>query len=417
LSDLLDALKRQLTSGAEPYHTVILAVLIMAVAGLSLWASPVIAYKVASGQIYESVSSTISGWMGAIVGAGVEFYSASAAAQINRQAEQTEMWKRQLSGVLNDRFRPSVILQALSAGAVWHGEIYRLANIVESHRLPVRFPDLASTLLRPSEYFTEYALGVTERLNDTENKNDRAILRGALTLAEEEFSEAVSLTESLIPSESDIEIIEPGPPVIYTLYEEQEEELVRLSRKDGSSQLESASAIFDEMRTPDVPHMSANVLLLIAMCNQESRIQGGKDIFPPTNAAFAAGILPLLVVKDEEGLRSFLTHLYKLIYEGAGDKNLRFLKQNGGHLESEDCDIIWALKDLRNKHSLHDPEHGSESDIRKKYADLGATLHRLGLKGMPIAKEDFLTLQERILSQMSDFLLLLIDKMRAESGE
>jgi uncharacterized membrane protein YdjX (TVP38/TMEM64 family) len=79
-----------MSSVAEPYHTVILAVLIMAVAGMSLWASPIIAYKIASGQVYESVSSTISGWMGAIVGAGVEFYSASAAAQINRQAEQMQ---------------------------------------------------------------------------------------------------------------------------------------------------------------------------------------------------------------------------------------------------------------------------------------------------------------------------------------
>jgi hypothetical protein len=79
-----------MSSGAESYHTVILAVLIMAIAGLSLWASPLIAYRVASGQVYESVSSTISGWMGAIVGTGVEFYSASAAAQITRQAEQMQ---------------------------------------------------------------------------------------------------------------------------------------------------------------------------------------------------------------------------------------------------------------------------------------------------------------------------------------
>jgi hypothetical protein len=79
-----------MTSGAEPYHTVILAVLIVAVAGLSLWASPLIAYRVASGQIYESVSSTISGWMGAIVGAGIEFYSASAAAQITNMADQMQ---------------------------------------------------------------------------------------------------------------------------------------------------------------------------------------------------------------------------------------------------------------------------------------------------------------------------------------
>jgi hypothetical protein len=67
-----------------------LAVLIMAIAGLSLWASPLIAYRVASGQIYESVSSTISGWMGAIVGAGIEFYAAAATAQITGQADRVQ---------------------------------------------------------------------------------------------------------------------------------------------------------------------------------------------------------------------------------------------------------------------------------------------------------------------------------------
>jgi hypothetical protein len=79
-----------MTSGAEPYHTVILAIVIMTLSGLSLWASPFIAYKVASGQIYESVSSTISGWMGAIVGAGIELYSSSLAASITRQAEEKQ---------------------------------------------------------------------------------------------------------------------------------------------------------------------------------------------------------------------------------------------------------------------------------------------------------------------------------------
>ena len=81
---------QEILVGGDPYHTVILAILIMAIAGLSLWMSPVIAYKLASGQIYESVSSTLSGWMGAIVGAGVELYSATAAASITRQAEQMQ---------------------------------------------------------------------------------------------------------------------------------------------------------------------------------------------------------------------------------------------------------------------------------------------------------------------------------------
>jgi hypothetical protein len=79
-----------MTSGAEPYYTVIIAVVIMTIAGLSLWMSPVIAYKVAMGQVYESVSSTVSSWAGALVGAGIEFYSSALAASISNQAERAQ---------------------------------------------------------------------------------------------------------------------------------------------------------------------------------------------------------------------------------------------------------------------------------------------------------------------------------------
>jgi len=76
-----------MTSGAEPYHTVILAIVIMTISGLLLWGSPYIAYKVTTGQVYESVSSMVSGWMGAIVGAGVGAYSSSLASSITNQAD------------------------------------------------------------------------------------------------------------------------------------------------------------------------------------------------------------------------------------------------------------------------------------------------------------------------------------------
>src|SRR5215510_12821312 len=79
-----------MTSGAEPFYTVILAIVIMTIAGLSLWMSPVIAYKVAMGQVYESVSSTVSSWAGALVGAGIEFYSSALAASISNQAERAQ---------------------------------------------------------------------------------------------------------------------------------------------------------------------------------------------------------------------------------------------------------------------------------------------------------------------------------------
>jgi hypothetical protein len=79
-----------MTSGAEPFYTVIIAIVIMTIAGLSLWMSPVIAYKVAMGQVYESVSSTVSSWAGALVGAGIELYSSAIAASISNQAERAQ---------------------------------------------------------------------------------------------------------------------------------------------------------------------------------------------------------------------------------------------------------------------------------------------------------------------------------------
>lgn len=75
---------------AQPVYTIVIAALIMAVVGLSLWLSPFIAYKISMGQVYESVSSVVSGWVGAIVGAGIELYSASTAAALNNQAERTQ---------------------------------------------------------------------------------------------------------------------------------------------------------------------------------------------------------------------------------------------------------------------------------------------------------------------------------------
>lgn len=75
---------------AQPIYTIVIAAAIMLITGLCVWFSPVIAYKVSMGQVYESVSSTVSGWAAAIVGTGVELVSAQAAVALNNQAERTQ---------------------------------------------------------------------------------------------------------------------------------------------------------------------------------------------------------------------------------------------------------------------------------------------------------------------------------------
>src|SRR5262249_16995627 len=74
-------------SGSQhPFYTAVFGAVIMLIAGLSLWGAPYIAYQLSVGRVYEGVSQTISSWAGQLVGAGVEYYSASAAAGITRQA-------------------------------------------------------------------------------------------------------------------------------------------------------------------------------------------------------------------------------------------------------------------------------------------------------------------------------------------
>lgn len=74
----------------DPTLIIILTLVIMIINGLMLWLSPYLAYRIATGQIFEAVSSTASGWMAAIVGSAIEFTGLKAGASLQRQAENTQ---------------------------------------------------------------------------------------------------------------------------------------------------------------------------------------------------------------------------------------------------------------------------------------------------------------------------------------
>jgi hypothetical protein len=75
----------------DPKFIIIISLVTMTVSGLCLWLSPYIAYRFATGQVFEAVSSTASGWMSAIVGSAIEFAGLKAGASIQRQAENTQI--------------------------------------------------------------------------------------------------------------------------------------------------------------------------------------------------------------------------------------------------------------------------------------------------------------------------------------
>ncbi|PYS27314.1 MAG: hypothetical protein DMF75_20600, partial [Acidobacteria bacterium] len=75
---------------AQPQYTIALAAFGMGLGALCLYGTPFISLYFLSGRIYESVATVTSSWMGAMIGTGIEKYSAEAAASINRQAETTQ---------------------------------------------------------------------------------------------------------------------------------------------------------------------------------------------------------------------------------------------------------------------------------------------------------------------------------------
>lgn len=150
--------------------------------------------------------------------------------------------------------------------------------------------------------------------------------------------------------------------------------------------------------------LTRQTLNAVLRCNKASKLQGSEEIFKSTNQAQEALVmLPGIVVRDESSLRDFITYLYMLIYEGAGDQKLRFLKDNGGPMERDECDAVWNLKALRNKWLIHDPEHGDSKSIDRSYRTLAEGLNNLGLNKYPSKKEEFEDLQHKVLSTLLDF--------------
>lgn len=70
----------------HPAYTIVIAAFGMTIIGACLWVSPFITAYIAMGKFYEGISQVVSGFTGALVGTGVETYSASAASAVNAQA-------------------------------------------------------------------------------------------------------------------------------------------------------------------------------------------------------------------------------------------------------------------------------------------------------------------------------------------
>lgn len=69
----------------------IVLIVLMIVSSLLLLASPYISYKLAFGQLFEAVSTTTSGWLGAMTATGIEIAGITYGSALQRQASETRI--------------------------------------------------------------------------------------------------------------------------------------------------------------------------------------------------------------------------------------------------------------------------------------------------------------------------------------
>jgi len=69
----------------------IVLIVLMIVSSLLLLASPYISYKLAFGQVFEAVSATAAGWMGALTATGIEIAGVTFGSALQRQASETRI--------------------------------------------------------------------------------------------------------------------------------------------------------------------------------------------------------------------------------------------------------------------------------------------------------------------------------------
>src|SRR5215510_14286632 len=199
---------------AQPQYTIALAVFAMGLGALCLYGSPFISLYFLSGRIYESVATVVSSWMGAIVGTGIEKYSAEAAASINRQAETTQYNAGYQADVTrstgqqeagNMRAQGQRASQLASIQAALTGQTAATLGAATTQRMIIQAAagfQKSSTAAEVSRGIRETNIGASREVTNivTGAERDLSMTRGNASVGK--IEKAMEVTESAIPSDA-----------------------------------------------------------------------------------------------------------------------------------------------------------------------------------------------------------------------
>jgi hypothetical protein len=198
----------------QPEYTIALAVFAMGLGALCLYGTPFISLYLLSGRVYESVATVVSSWMGAMVGTGIEKYSAEAAASINRQAETTQYNAgyqadvtrsagQQDSGNLRAQGQRSAQLASIQAALT--GQVAATSGAATTQRLIIQAAagfQKSSTAADVSRSVRETDIGASREVSNivAGAERDLSMTRGNASIGK--IEKAMEVTESAIPSDA-----------------------------------------------------------------------------------------------------------------------------------------------------------------------------------------------------------------------
>jgi hypothetical protein len=199
---------------AQPQYTIALATFAMGLGALCLYGTPFISLYILSGRVYESVATVVSSWMGAMVGTGIEKYSAEAAASINRQAEATQYnagyqadltrsTGQQEAGNMRAQGQRSAQLASIQAALT--GQTAATLGSATTQRMIIQAAagfQKSSTAADVSRSIRETDIGASREVSNivAGAERDLSMTRGNASVGK--IEKAMEVTESAIPSDA-----------------------------------------------------------------------------------------------------------------------------------------------------------------------------------------------------------------------
>lgn len=331
-------------------------------------------------------------------------------------AKQEAVWHQRMKGILAIASKNESLTESIQKSLVAQEiSLMQVAEALRASSVFNRNDALAMRLFAPHHAYADFASMTAVRLAKETSSSSASALRASLRLAESQIVSTSDALSRMLIFNADLsgEVLISEEPMLIVPSTQQQEFL----DTGGELPEEDIDALIDASPTAQTATIANRILILITLCNEASRVAGKGDVFKPTNRMLEAfARLPWELANGKKQLADIIDCLFWTLYEGAGEDNLRYLRDHGGWMEPGDCAVIFRIKFLRNKWLRHDPDHGEDTKIEKGWRDVSKVLIELGLSRIPTTEAEYRRIHRALLEQVEAFLQVLLTRIGSQGN-